>query len=343
MSLTLPQARYGGMNSTLFYDQLAGQLRGAPGVASVAFTSLVPFGGSYDRVNITQIRGEPDRVGADAATADRYVVSPSYFSTMGVRLVGGRLPTDADRFDGPAVCVIDEVFAHRTFGDRNPIGQVVTIPPRREATIVGVVTHVKTYGLDVESPGQVYLSNTQFPWRFSYIVVRTTSEPLGVAPSIARAVRSIDPTQPVSNTATMDDMMSTLLRGRRFTLALFTAFAAVAITLATIGLYGVIAYGVSQRRREFGVRMALGARPREIARMVILDGGRIAAAGLVIGAAGALAMGRLIASLLFELSARDVTSFAAVAAGLVAVVLIACLVPARRATSVDAAEVLRGE
>jgi ABC-type antimicrobial peptide transport system permease subunit len=138
-------------------------------------------------------------------------------------------------------------------------------------------------------------------------------------------------------------MMSTLLRGRRFTLALFTAFAAVAITLATIGLYGVIAYGVSQRRREFGVRMALGARPREIARMVILDGGRIAAAGLVIGAAGALAMGRLIASLLFELSARDVTSFAAVAAGLVAVVLIACLVPARRATSVDAAEVLRGE
>lgn len=343
MSVTLPQARYGGVNSTVFYEQLAGQLRGQPGIASVAFTSLIPFGGSYDRVNITQIRGQADRAGADAATADRYVVSASYFATMGVRLVAGRLPNDNDRFDAPAVCVVDEVFARHTFGDNNPIGQVITIPPQREATVVGVVTHVKTYGLDVESPGQIYLSNAQFPWRWSFVVVRTTGDPLSVAPSVARAVRSLDAAQPVSNIATMDAMMSALLRARRFTLALFTAFAGVAITLATIGLYGVIAYGVSQRRREFGIRMALGARPPEIARMVMLDGGRIAAAGLVIGAAGALAMGRFIASLLFELSARDATSFAAVAVGLVAVVVLACIVPARRATALDAAEVLRGD
>jgi putative ABC transport system permease protein len=160
---------------------------------------------------------------------------------------------------------------------------------------------------------------------------------------VARVVHDLDANQPVSNVATMDDLMSQLLRERRFILMLLSSFAAVAITLAAIGLYGVVAYGVSQRRREFGVRMALGAQRREIARMIVMEGGRIAAAGVVVGGLGALATGRFMAAFLFEVSARDAGLLVIVSGGLIAVALLACVVPAHRATTVDAAEVLRGE
>ena len=161
--------------------------------------------------------------------------------------------------------------------------------------------------------------------------------------AVVRAVHELDPDQPVSNVAAMDRLMAELLRARRFTLSLLSAFALVAITLASIGLYGVVAYGVTQRRREFGVRIALGAQRRQIARMILFEGGRIAVIGAVIGAAGALAVSRFVSSLLFEVNARDATVFAMVALGLVGVALLACVVPAHRATTVDAVEVLRGD
>jgi putative ABC transport system permease protein len=345
-SVILPFARYDSLKSTLFYQQLASRLAHLPEIRNVATTSLVAFGGSFDRVNISQIFGEADRAGANRAQGDRYVVSPSYFRTMGVRLVRGRLIDNTDRAESRTVCVVDEVFAKRTFGDRDAVGRQMRIPgPARTdfATIVGVVTHVKTYGLDVESPGQIYLTNAQFPWRWSSLVVRTMGDPMLVAPLIARAVHDLDSDQPVSDVASMDALMSELLRGRRFILVLLSSFAAVAATLAAIGLYGVVAYGVSQRRREFGVRLALGAQRRQIARMVVLEGGQIAAAGAVIGGLGALAIGRFIAAFLFEVGARDVTVFAVVAVGLIGIAMLACVVPAHRATTVDAAEVLRGD
>jgi putative ABC transport system permease protein len=345
-SVILPFARYDSLKSTLFYQQLASRLAHLPDIRGVATTSLVPFGGNFDRVNISQIFGEADRAGASRAQGDRYVVSPSYFRTMGVRLVRGRLIDDTDRGDSRTVCVIDEVFAKRTFGDRDAVGRQMRIPgPSRTdfATIVGVVTHVKTYGLDVESPGQIYLTSAQFPWRWSSLLVRTVGDPMLVAPSISRAVHDLDPDQPVSDVASMDALMSELLRGRRFILVLLSSFAAVAAALAAIGLYGVVAYGVSQRRREFGVRLALGAQRRQIARMVVLEGGQIAAAGAVIGGLGALAIGRFIAAFLFEVGTRDVTVFAVVSVGLIGIAMLACVVPAHRATTVDAAEVLRGD
>jgi len=156
VSLVLPFAGYDSLKSTLFYAQVAARLEQMPGIRNVAATSLVPFGGSFDRVGITQIAGEPDRIGAGRATGDRYVVSPSYFSTMGVRLVRGRLLDATDRVESPTVCLVDEVFAAHTFGGAEAIGRQMKIPgPSRAdyATIVGVVTHVKTYGLDAESPG----------------------------------------------------------------------------------------------------------------------------------------------------------------------------------------------
>ena len=346
MSLALPSAKYDSLRSTTFYAQVAAQVKQLPNVKDVAFTSLVPFSGSFDRVGISQIAGESERIGAARMFADRYVVTADYFKAMGIRLVNGR-PLDAtDRIETPTVCLVDEVFARRTFGGQNPLGRQMKIPgPSRAefATIVGVVSHVKTYGLDVESPGQIYLSNEQFPWRSSSMVVRTTDDPNRAAAAITRIVHGLDADQPVANVATMDELMSELLRGRRFILILLSSFAGVAVTLAAIGLYGVIAYGVSQRRRELGVRLALGAQRLQVARMIVAEGSRIAVAGATIGILVSAASGRFIGSFLFEVKPLDAAVYSIVVAGLIAVAIIACLVPAHRATMVDAAEVLRGE
>jgi putative ABC transport system permease protein len=344
MSVSLPRARYDSAKSTIFYDQLRERVAAQPGVRGVAFTSLVPFSGDFDRVTISRFGSEPDRSGSDAAEGDRYVVSPTYFETMGIRLLRGRSLTADDRFDAPVVCVVDEVFARRTWGNADPIGKQMKLPIRAElATVVGVVTHVKTYGLDITSPGQIYMSNTQYQWRWMSMVVRTTGEPAAFAPTAARLIHELDRDQPVSAVKTMDENMDTLLRSRRFTLGLLGAFAAVAVVLAVVGLYGVIAYGVSQRRREFGVRVALGAPSSQIGRMVLIEGARVAIAGVIIGGGVAFAIGRFLNTLLFDVNPHDTAVFAITAIGLTVVALLACLIPARRATRVDAAEVLRGD
>jgi putative ABC transport system permease protein len=343
-SMNVPRARYDSSKSVAFYNRVAERVGGLPGVEAVAFTSLIAFSGDYDRIGIARIAGEPEHSGSDAPEGDRYIVTPSYFETMGVKLVKGRLFTADDRYDGSVVCLVDEVFARRTWGDVDPIGKQMQLPMRTEyATIVGVVTHVKTYGLEVESPGQIYMSNAQYPWRWMSIAVRTTGEPMALVPTLTRVVQELDPDQPVSTPATMEAMMGDLLRARQFTLTLLTTFAGIAIALAVIGLYGVIAYGVSQRRREFSIRMALGARQRQIARMVVGEGGRIALIGAALGALGALAASRLVSTLLFEVNVRDVALLTVVSAGLVAVAMLACVLPARRATAVQPADVLRGD
>jgi len=344
MSVSLPRARYDSAKSTIFYEQLRQRLAASPEVRGVAFTSLVPFSGDFDRVTINKFGSGPERLGKEEAEGDRYVVSPSYFETMGVRLVRGRLLTADDRYDAPVVCVVDEVFAKRTWGDVDPIGKQMKLPIREElATVVGVVTHVKTYGLDITSPGQIYMSNAQYQWRWMSMVIRTTGDPAAFAPSAARAIHELDRDQPVSFVRTMDEYMDNLLRSRRFTLSLLGAFASVAVVLAVVGLYGVIAYGVSQRRREFGVRVALGAQTRQIGRMVLAEGARVAVAGVIVGGAAALAMGRFLSALLFEVRPADPLALvgAAVLFGLVA--LAACAVPAWRAARVDLMEALRHE
>jgi putative ABC transport system permease protein len=304
----------------------------------------VPFSGYLDRISVSRIGGRPEQSGSDMPEADRYVVTPSYFRTLGVRLLRGRLLSGEDRFESAPVAVVDELFARRTFGEADPIGQRMKLPVRAEfATIVGVVSHVKTYGLDIESPGQIYMSNAQYPWRWLAVVVRTSGEPEQFAHTLARIVQSVDPDQPVSNVTTMERALGELLKTRRFALVLLGAFAGVAIVLAAIGLYGVIAYGVTQRRRELGVRVALGAQASEIARMVFAEGARIALIGALIGSAGAVAVAKLLASLLFEVNPRDPLVLTSVAAGLVIVAMLACALPARRAMTVDAAEVLRGD
>ena len=340
----LPRVRYDSSRSTAFYARLEERLVATPGVRAVGFTSQVPMSGNFDRIGITRIGGRPLLSGNDAPEADRYVVSPGYFRTMGIRLLAGRYLSPDDRYENAPVAVVDEVFARRAFGDADPIGQTMKLPIREEmATIVGVVSHVKTYGLDVASPGQIYMSNAQYRWRWLAVVVETAGDAAAFAPTLGRVVREIDPDQPVANVSTVEAALDRLLRQRRFTMTLLAAFAGVAIVLAAIGLYGVIAYGVTQRRRELGVRMALGAPARAIGRMIVAEGGKIAVVGTVIGSIAAVAGGRVLSSLLFEVDPDDPMVFTTVALVLVGVALLACVVPARRAMRVDAAEVLRGD
>jgi predicted permease len=295
-------------------------------------------------VSVSKFGGRPEVQGNDAPEGDRYVVTPAYFKTMAIKLVRGRVLAPEDRYENGPVAVIDEEFARRAFPGQDPIGQTMKLPIRSEfATVVGVVSHVKTYGLDASSPGQIYTTNAQYPWRWLSVVVRTSGDAALFAPTLARVVQSIDPDEPISNVSTIAVALDNLLKARRFALTLLGAFAAVAIVLAAIGLYGVIAYGVTQRRRELGVRVALGAQSTEIARMVVAEGARIAVLGAIVGGIGAIATGRLMASLLFEVSPRDPVVLAGVSVGLVAVALIASLIPARRAMRIDASEVLRGD
>jgi predicted permease len=340
----LPRLRYDSTRSIVFYAELERRIAATPGVLAVGLTSQVPFSGYLDRVSVSKFGGRPEINGNDAPEGDRYVVSPSYFHAMGIRLIKGRVLTPDDRFEGAPVAVVDEAFAKRAFGDDDPIGQTMKLPLRKEfATVVGVVRHVKTYGLDVTSPGQIYMSNAQYPWRWLAVVVHTSGDAALFAPTLQRAVLSVDPDQPVSNLSTMSKALGDLLKARRFALMLLGAFAAVAIVLAAIGLYGVIAYGVTQRRRELGVRVALGAQSREIAGMVVAEGARIAVLGALVGGIGALAVAKLLSSLLFEVNPRDPLVLTSVSLGLMAVALLACALPAWRATQVDASEVLRGD
>jgi putative ABC transport system permease protein len=342
--LWLPRLRYDDSRSVAFYAQLEDRLRATPGVVSVGMASQVPLSGYLDRIGISEIGGRPELRGSASPEADRYVVTPDYFTTMGITLLRGRLLSTDDRHENMPVAVVDEVFARRAFGREDPIGRTMKLPVRQEmATIVGVVTHVKTYGAEEASPGQIYMSNAQYPWRWLSVVVRTSGDPAAFAPTLVRVVHGIDAEQPVANMTTMDEALETAVRDRRFTVSVLIAFAGVALVLAAVGLYGVIAYGVTQRRRELGVRAALGAQSSELARMVMAEGGRLALAGAIIGMLGSLGAGRLLSTLLFEVRATDPTVLAGVMGGLLVTALLACLIPARRAAGVNASEVLRGD
>jgi putative ABC transport system permease protein len=263
---------------------------------------------------------------------------------MGIPLRRGRLFTGAERYETPLVAVIDEVFARRTFPRADAIGRRMKLPGRDSlATIVGIVGHVKHYGLDRESGGQIYMSHKQYPWRWMNVAVRTSGDPIAFARSARRAISSLDPALAIYGVATMNHLMSELSQGRRFVLILVGVFAVVAIVMATVGLYGVIAYSVTQRRQEIGIRVALGARFADVTRLVLRQGAALAIAGVALGLGAALAGGKLVAGLLFGVSARDPGVFAAVAALLAVVALAASYVPARRAAAVDPVEVLRGE
>jgi putative ABC transport system permease protein len=317
----------------VFYQELLTRINNLPGVKVAAVGPLPVWMGV----------SSPPEVGTYGN-----VVSVDYFRAMGMQLRAGRGFTEWDTENAPPVVVINETLARSQFAGEDPIGKLITFrfdgPRRIYGTIVGVVADVKRFGLEAHVPPQEYHSVLQrAPFGDIDLVVRAVGDPLSLAPAVRRQVWAIDANMPVVDMMSMEQRLAESVAPRRFQMLLFGAFAAVALVLAAVGVYGVISHSVSRRTHEIGIRMALGARPRDVLAMVIRQGMWLALVGVAIGLAAAFALTRLMASLLFNVSATDPATFALIALLLVIVALIASYVPARRATKVDPLIALRRE
>jgi ABC-type antimicrobial peptide transport system permease subunit len=277
-------------------------------------------------------------------------VTPGYFPALGIQLQRGRLFTDADLADAEPVVILSAGTARRLFPDQDAIGQRLGLPAARngkntsvDMTIVGIVADVKFSGLDQPADDVVYRPFAQQPWLSAFLIVRTISEPGAAALQLAREIAAVDPAVAVSDTRSMDAVLSSVTTQPRLRSLVLAAIAIVAIVIAGVGLHGVIAYSVSQRRAELGVRMALGADAPRIRRMVVREGLQLAVVGSLAGLAGALAAARALSALLYGIAPNDPVSFAIAASAAMAAGVAGSYLPARRASRTDPAVVLRGE
>jgi putative ABC transport system permease protein len=326
--------------------QMLERVRALPGVRSAGVVSALPITGGPSTEFVIEGRPAP-RLG-DEPGADIRVVDPEYFSTMGIPLLAGRSFTERDNFNAARVMLINETLARQFWphSNDNPIGQHITMKdwgPPLTGEIVGVVGDVKTNGLDAAVGPMIYWPYYQFGQIFNVMVVRTDGDPIRMVSAVKSGIWSVDKNQPVSRIQTMDQILSDSVARRRLYVVLLGVFAGVALLLAATGIYGVVSYSVSQRTREIGIRVALGAERVDVVRLVIAQAAKLALAGEVIGILVALGLTRLMSSLLFGVSAADPLTFASVVIVLTAVALAACYVPARRATRVDPMVALRYE
>jgi putative ABC transport system permease protein len=345
--LGLPAARYPTPERKAdFWERALVAVRRLPGVEAAGATSRLPLLPGNSTRGLT-IRNLPPNV---QASAHYRTASPEYFRAMGIPLLGGRVFDEADREERPLVAVISASAAQRFWPNRSPIGERFSIS-KPEITVVGIVGDVRAAALDQAPQPTVYVPYRQDPWPSMVFTLRMTqrstagSPPIdsGVPAGIREAIWSVDKDQPVGAILTMDEQLSKSLTRRRFSVTLLSAFGVVAVTLAAVGLYGVLAFIVAQRRREIGVRMALGARPRDVIADVMGQGLRLAALGVAAGIALALGVTQLLRSMLFGTSPTDAVTFVTVATLLVAIAAIASLVPALRASRVDPLIALRDE
>jgi putative ABC transport system permease protein len=349
MRVFLPQARYAEpAQINGFLDSVLERLAALPGAQSATHISSLPLSGDNTSGSFA-IENRPAPEGNPSPHGDSHCVSAAYFETMGIPLVKGRLFDARDSASGTPAIIVDQFLADRLFPGEDPVGHRLSIFGEGTAenavwrTIVGVVGHVAKHGLDGRVKEQYYVPAAQGPQRQPFLIVRTAGDPGALAPAARAAVAAVDPDMPVFRLMTMQQVIDDTLIGRRFTALLLGIFAVVALVLAAVGLYGVIAYAVSQRTHEIGVRMALGARVEDVVHMVVRQGMRLAVIGLVVGAAAALATTRFLASLLFGVGAADPVTFVAIPAILALVALVASWLPARRAARVDPMVALRGE
>ncbi len=347
--VNLPVAKYS--NDTL---QVAGLQRilsavaEIPGATAVGGTSNIPFGGNWSTASFT-VEGYQAPANVPGPWGDIRVISPGYFHAIGAELKAGRVFTEADRAGSHPVAIVDATLAARYWPGQDPVGKRISYDfNQADSTatwleVVGVVGHTLHEGLDAPRRVQVYLPLAQRGLPFLGVVVRTDGEPEALAAQARQAVRSVDADLPVSNLRTMDDLIAGTTGPRRFSMLLLGTFSALAAVLACVGLYGVMSYLVTQRARELGVRLALGARTRDVLAMVLRQGMRLALAGVAIGLVAALGLTRLLTSMLYQVSAADPLTYLVIPSMLLAVALLATWVPARRATRVDPAVVLREE
>ncbi|HSE37698.1 MAG TPA: ADOP family duplicated permease, partial [Blastocatellia bacterium] len=327
-----------------FLKDLLERATQVPGVRSVGLTSTLPLRGGPATTFVIEDR-PPVELG-DEPSADIRIIDPGYFRTMGIPLRAGRAFADTDTATATKVMVINETLARRFWPGEDPIGKRITMKdwgPPLTGEIIGIAGDVKADGLDSESRPMIYWAYPQFPVIFNSLVARTEGDPLNIVGAIKSQIWSVDPAQPVASVATMEEVLAGSVAPRRFNTLLIGIFAAVALALAAIGIYGVISYAVSQRTHEIGIRVALGAQGSDVLKLVVVQGMALALAGVGLGLGAAVWLTRLMSTLLFGVSPTDAPTFVAVAMLLTAVALAACIVPARRATRVDPMLALRYE
>jgi putative ABC transport system permease protein len=346
VEITLPGERYRDPEKkATFYRGVLDRFRAIPGVRTAAMGLTVPLRGAVNRG--LWITGRPEPAPGVDQSIDFQIVSPEYFQALGIPMVRGRGFSEHDDATAPLVAVVSRSMAAKYWPGEDAIGKQVQVggpkgPPRE---IVGIVGDVRQRDPEQAAAPLMYVPYLQDrePWNWAMFALRTDRDPAALTPALRDAVLAVDPEQPVARIRTLDEIAGSLQSERRFNTLLLALFAGAALVLAAIGTYGVMAYSVARRTREIGVRMALGARPGDVLRMVLGQGAALVAAAVVIGLAGAFAASRMLASQLFEVSATDPTTLAAGAAMLCGFALLACYVPARRAMRVEPLVALREE
>jgi putative ABC transport system permease protein len=344
LRLSLPQKKYAlPEQQTAFADALLERVKVLSGVQAAGVTHSMPLVSDY--VLGFNIEGRPAIAPSDLPNTNYYTVTPDYFKAMGIRLVRGRAFTPQDDAKAPRVAIINETLARQHFPNEDPIGKRINITngPDTWREIVGIVGDIKQYGVDKATSAQSYEPFAQVPFTSVNLVVRTNGSPAALLGALRPTVYGIDKDQPIGIIRPLEEIMAENIARQRFAMTLLSVFSAVALVIAAVGIYGVMAYNVVQRTGEFGIRMALGAQQSDVMRLVLTQGGKLIGLGLLIGLAATLAASRAMGSMLFNTSAYDPLTLGTITILLAAVALIACFFPANRATKVNPIEALRSE
>ena len=348
MEVALPSAKYplGTIAPARFYRELLQHIDALPGVQQAGAVSILPLGANFDTVGV-QPEGFSYGPG-QAPYPERYIVTPGYLHAMRVRLLRGRLFSDADDEKAPLAVLVSQTAAQRWWPNQDPIGRGLKVPgfdpgPQPSRTVVGVVDDVKQAGLNAPHTMQMYLPQAQYQYSFLTLVIRTQSDPSSLSGEIRHTIAQLNPELPVSNIASMEQVIEDSVAPQRFSAALLGSLAGLGLLLAGIGVYGVLSYGVSQRTREIGIRMALGAVRRDVLALVVSAGLKLLLAGVAAGTVMALLLTRLMSKLLFGVSPGDPLTFASIMLFLSVIALVGCYIPARRAAKVDPMVALRYE
>jgi putative ABC transport system permease protein len=344
VDLTLSENRYPeGPQQIAFFQRALEGIQTLPGVQSAAATTGLPLTVSLNGSDF-RIEGRPEPAAGQEMIINTRSVSPRYFQTLGIPVIKGREFSDRDKSDTPQSAIINNDLARVYFPNEDPVGKRITFTDGESwMSIVGVVGDVKQLGLDSSAEPEVYLPHLQVPAASMSLVIRTTSDPLSVAAAVKNQIQTIDKDLPIDDAKTMQQLLAESVSGRRFNMLLLTVFAVVSLLLAIVGIYGVMSYAVTQRTQEIGIRMALGAKAGDVLTMVVKNGMSLALIGVGIGLAGSFALTRLLATLLFQVAPTDAVTFTGVSICLIVAALMACYIPARRATKVDPLVALRSE
>jgi putative ABC transport system permease protein len=345
MQVGLPGSRYrGGPQVSAAFEQMVEGIRRIPGVISCTAVSALPVGGGGNYLGRVFLReGQPEPPAGKDTAAQWNVVQPGHFHTLGIPVIQGRGFTDRDVQGSTPVIIITQGMARQMFPNQSPLGRRIRSwrDENLYREIIGVVGEVRYFSLTDPPPNLVYVPHRQNAWRTMILTARTLGEPHGLLQPMRREIRSRDQKLAVAGVKTMEEVLEQALARPRFSMFLLTIFAGVAMILAAVGIYGVMSYAVTQRTHEIGIRMALGAQAADVLREVLGQGLIITALGVLAGLAGAAALTRVMAGLLFGVTARDPATFLGVSLFLAAVAVLACYLPARRAMNTDPIVALR--